>query len=269
MYSSLIPRLGQRFGTALSMLVALCAVLTTLSVLEARQLGQAVAAGTPAPASAPDAMASLRLAIRHLDQVRGLEALHLLAMSGAEKRSYEIALGGQRRAIEELIGPARIVAGDAADRQHGERVRAELAAYFALEDQLLALSQRALADQASAAGARELLGGTLQVLFERLRERLDAWWTHRETRGRDGVQADAAQATALAWLVGLLGATAFVLAALLRWTHGRSTPAAAVADAEPSRVQEVCDLVAAARGESTAWIGIAAGTDANASARTD
>lgn len=268
MKPSLLQRLGQRFGTALSMLVALCAVLVTLSALEAGELGQPLPSQPSAPS--PDSMASLRQAIRHLDQVRGLEALHLLALSPAEKRSYEIALAGQRRAIESLIGHSRAAAGDSPDRQHGERVRADLAAYFALEDQMLTLSQRALADQGSAAGARELLGGASQVLFERLRERLDAWWTHRELRGREGLLAEKAQATALAWAIALLGAAALVLAALLRWAYGRdATPVATVVDAEPSRVQEVRALIAAARGPAASGVGVAAGNDADASADSE
>lgn len=265
MKPSLIQRLGQRFGTALSMLVALCAVLLTLSALQASELGQSARQQPPVPPS--DSMAVLRQAIRHLDQIRGLEALHLLALSPAEKRSYEIALGGQRRAIESLIGHSRAAAGDAPDRQHGERVRADLAAYFALEDQMLALSQRALADQASAAGARELLGGASQVLFERLRERLDAWWTHRESRAREGLLAARAQATALAWAIALIGGAALVLAALLRWAYGRdATPVAGVTDAEPSRVQQVRALIAAARGPAAISVGVAAGNDADANA---
>ncbi len=250
MKPSLIRILGQRFGALLSTLVAVCAVLTTVSVLEARQIG----ASTPAaatPGSTSDTLGSLRQAARHLDQLRGLEALHLLATSAAEKRSYEIALGGQRRAIEALIGRSHAVTGDAADRQFGERVRADLAAYLVLQDQLLALSQRALNDAARGADARQLLGGGSQVLFERLRERLDAWWTHRESQGRDGTHAERAQVTILAWAVAVLGCVALVLAATLRWAHGRDTePVAAkgAAAAEPTRVEQVQALVDAVRG---------------------
>lgn len=248
--SSLLQSLGARFGAALSMLVVLCAVLTTVSVLQARQLAVPEASALPAPAAA-ESQVPLRQAMRHLDQLRGLEALHLLAASGAEKRSYEIVLGGERRALEGLVGQAPASAGDAADRHFASAVRADLAAYLALQEQLIALSQRALADAATAADARQLLGGASQVVFDRLRERLDAWWTHRESRSRDGLNALRAQAELLAWGVALIGALALALAALLRWSHGQDMHVEATTwpgEAQPQRVRQMQALVEAARG---------------------
>lgn len=262
MNPSLIHLLGQRFGALLSTLVAICAVLTTVSVLEAAQI-KALDPDSAASHATADSLGSLRQAVRHLDQLRGLEALHLLATSTAEKRSYEIALGGQRRAIEASIGRSRAVAGDATDRQFAERVRADLAAYFALQDQIVALSQRALADPARSADARQLLGGASQALFERLRDRLDAWSTHRESPGRESLQAERAQAAILAWAVAALGLVALGLAAMLRWAHGRDAVPVApkgTESAAPTRVQEIQAVVDAARGASTAGSEAAAAT---------
>jgi hypothetical protein len=255
--------LGRHVGAALSLLLALCAILTTVSVLQARQLGEPVAAARD-PVMA-DAVAPVRQTMRQLDQVRGLEALHLLVKADAEMRSLEAELAAQRRAIDALLAHCQALPSDATDLQFSTGVRADFAHYWTLQDRLLATSRRALSDRAAAAQAQQLLTGASQEAFDRLRDRLDRWWTHREAHARQAAQAQRAQAAQTLWFIALLGALALgVGLALLRSLRAAGNAGSELAPAAawkalppddepaaPSRVQEIQALIDAARADNT------------------
>lgn len=250
----------RRFGAALSLLLALCAVLTTVSVLQARQLGEPESTAAVAP-SRVDTLAPVRQALRRLDETRGLEALHLIVKSDAEKRTLDGELTSQRRAIDNLLAQTPPLAGDSADRQFCAAVRADAAAYWAVQELLLAQSRRMSADPFAAMSVQQLLGAS-QALFDRLRERLDAWWTHRESRERGTVQAQRAQAAKVLWGIALLGALALGAGIALAFklarkpeSEGIAVASAAVDDAAPAapgRVEAFQALVDAARQARTA-----------------
>ena len=245
----------RRFGAALSLLLALCTILTTVSVLQARQLGDPEVVVAIAPARV-DTLAPVRLALRRLDETRGLEALHLIVKSEAEKRTLEGELSAQRRAIDSLLAQTPPLAGDSADRQFSAAVRADAAAYWAVQDLLLAQSHLTDADPHAAASVRQLLGAS-QALFDRLRERLDAWWTHREARERDAGQTQRAQAAKVLWGIALLGALALAAGIALAFRLVRKAEAEGIAivpavfdDVElapPGRVEAFQALIDAAR----------------------
>ena len=241
----------RRFGAALALLLALGAVMTTVSVLGARQLGSSEegAAGRPAQI---DTLAPVRQTLRLLDEARGLEALHLVVPSPARKRALEADLAAQRREIDALLAQTPSLAGDTTDRQLGATVRADAAAYWAVQEQLLAQSRRSPDDPHAAESAQQLLGAS-QALFDRLRDHIDAWWTHREARAREAVQALRAQAAQSLWAIALLGLAALGagIALALRRSPPPASVAAAVADdaepASPGRVEQFQALIDAVR----------------------
>ncbi len=245
--------LGRRVGAAISVLLILCALLTIVSVLQANRLD---ATADDAGASAIDTVAPLRQMLRRIDQLRGLEALHLLVKSATEQRTLEAEIRAQRRAIDAALAQCRVARGDGIDLALEAAARADFAAYWGLQDRLLALSRRALTDPPAATEARQLFDRDSQAIVDRLRDHLDRWWSHRERRERDAVQAqraDAAQALRLVALLGLLAlAAGVVLARALRPTPAAGAAIAAVESeaATACRVSEVQALIDAARGRS-------------------
>ncbi len=247
-------QLRRRIGAAISLLLIVCAILTTVSVVQADRWG------TPWSGEATiaaDTVAPLRLMLRGLDQVRGLEALHLLVRTAAEQRALEAEIVVQRRAIDTALAQSRIAPGDGADRALGAAVQAGFAAYWEQQGRLIAASRRALTDPAAATEARRFFDRDSQATVDQLRDQLDRWWSHRETRERAVQQAQRADAARVMWLLALLGALALVAAAMLaRWL--RSWPDAAAAavmqaagreGAGASRVHEVQALIDAARDQ--------------------
>lgn len=241
---------GRPVGAAISVLLILCAILTALSALQATRLDAPDAGEAANPI---DTAAPMRQLLRRLDQVRGLEALHLLVRSSGEQRALESEIAAQRRAIDTALVQCRAAGGDGVDLALDAAVRAGFNAYWRLQDRLLAASRRALADPAAASQARQLFDRDSQAIIDRLRDQLDRWWSHRETRQREALQARSAGAAQVLWLVALLGTLALAIAALLaRWlrppAHAVATIAIAPA-ASATRVQEVQALIDAARGE--------------------
>jgi hypothetical protein len=204
--------LGRRVGAAISVLLILCAILTTVSVLQANRLESNDA---DAAASTIDTVAPLRQMLRRIDQVRGLEALHLLVKSAAEQRALEAEIRAQRRAIDAALAQSRVAAGDGVDLALEAAARADFAAYWGLQARLLSLSRRALADPAAATEARQLFDRDSQAIVERLRDQLDRWWSHRERREREALQAQRADAAQALRLVALLGLLALAAGAVL------------------------------------------------------
>lgn len=248
-------RTGRPFGAAISVLLIVCAILTAVSAWQANRLdapddGEAM--------DSTDIAAPMRQMLRRLDQVRGLEALHLLVGSSAEQRALESEIAAQRRAIAATLARCRTAADDGVDLALGAAVRAGFTAYWGLQDRLLAVSRRALADRAAAGEARQLFDRDAQAIVDRLRDQLDRWWSHRETRLREALQARSAGAARALWLVAFLGALTLAIGALLGWWWRKRPNAIAATAMAPagdqaataSRVQEVQALIDAVRSEA-------------------
>lgn len=239
-------------GLALALLLVLCTVLATVSVLQAHQLG---ADDDPdRTGEAIDTRAAMRRIVRRLDEMRGLEALHLVVKSDAEKRALESDLDAQRRAIDRLLAATPPLPGDPADRELRAAVRTDTAAYWAAQQQLLALSRQADVDTAGTAAVQQLLRAS-QTRSDRLHERLDAWWTHRETRARDEAAMQRSGVAQLLFAIALLGfaAAGAGFGRMRRAPAHRRAPRSDTA--APDRVaafQSLIDAARAPRGDSPA-----------------
>jgi hypothetical protein len=203
-----------------------------------------------------------------VDEQRGMAALHLTLRSAAERTALEGRLQASRQQVERrMAAHARRLQSDA-ERQHHAAVQASLAAFWAAQDELIALSGRAAQDPVVGQQARALLAGPAKQAFDRLRADIEAWWAETE---RSAVQAmaearaEAHLATVVVWaqamLVALALAVAWVLLRLPLRPLQPPPPPADVLDTGAARqhLQALIDAVATARrGEPGRAAGLSA-----------
>ena len=203
-----------------------------------------------------------------VDEQRGMVALLLTLQADAERAAVEGRLQASRRLVERRMAAyGRRLEGDT-ERQHLATVQASLAAFWAMQDELLDLSRRAAQDAAVAQQARALLSGPAQQAFERLRADLEAWWASTERAA--GEASAAAQAAAhltavLVWVQAIVVAMALAVAwVLLRLPLRPLQPPPPSADLQDNvaarqHLQALIDAVATARrGEPGRAAGLSA-----------
>lgn len=203
-----------------------------------------------------------------VDEQRGMAALHLTLRGDAERTALEGRLQASRQQVERrMAAHARRLQGDA-DHRHHAAVQGSLAAFWAAQDELLALSRRAVQDPAAAQQARALLTGPAQQAFERLRADIEAWWADAErAAGQSAADARAAAhlAAVVVWVQAMLVALALAVAwVLLRLPLRPLQPPPPLADvldsgAARQHLQALIDAVASARrGEPGRAAGLSA-----------
>ena len=195
-----------------------CAALTTVSVQQAR-LSAGLAATTQSDSLAADQAQPARLAMRLIEQSRGLEALHLLQRTEVRKHALDTQLRQNRRELDALLVRSAAQTSDPSATAVIALLRADAAEYAALQDQLLGLSRQALTEPAAAGRAQQVLTGPSHAVFERLHESLDRWWTLSESQARMqqlSKQLQHAQAAKGWWALALAAALAAMVALALR-----------------------------------------------------
>ena len=195
-----------------------CAALTTVSVQQAR-LSAGLAATPQSDSLAADQAQPARLAMRLIEQSRGLEALHLLQRTEVRKHALDTQLRQNRRELDALLVRSAAQTSDPSATAVIALLRADAAEYAALQDQLLGLSRQALTEPAAAGRAQQVLTGPSHAVFERLHESLDRWWTLSESQARMqqlSKQLQHAQAAKGWWALALAAALAAMVALALR-----------------------------------------------------
>jgi hypothetical protein len=213
-------RIGRRLGAACALLLGLLLAITALAMSQAgSQQRQAAALHDQVLPAAR----LVHLLGQHVEEARGLEALHLLITSDAELSALEAQLAAHRQAVAaRLRAYDQLVHGEA-DRRHRAAVQARLAAYWQAQDGVLAASRAAAASGALAPRlqARAQLTGPSQQAYAQLLQALDQWWAFNDQlAARSSAQASAAW-QAILWLLGALALAATLalpaLLALLAW----------------------------------------------------
>ena len=171
--------IGPRLGAVLALLLLLTGLGAALSSRQAQAQLQTLAL------LEQTALPSARLLhelIGHVDELRGLLALHLMLGGTAEATALEQQMQLRGQAIERRLagfGP-RLV--DVTERTHFEAVSASLTVFMAEQDKLLAIARRGTQDAATAAAARSQLTGPSQLAYQRLSADLAAWSAYVEQR---------------------------------------------------------------------------------------
>jgi hypothetical protein len=180
-----------------------------------------------------------------VDEARGLSALHLLRADAAEQRELERRLQAVRQRIERRLAASRQRLGDDTERGHFLRVNGRLAAYWSVQERLLAASRQAVDEPVAAAQARALLAGESQQAFQQLRAELDAWWAYTDRLAGLAQGQAVAQARLQLGLLGLQGLLALgALACVLVGRRATSTappqppPGGAAAFAPPAAASD-------------------------------
>lgn len=204
-------RHGQRFATALVLVLAVLGVLTGVSLSRAARLGQDLEHLEEVALPATRMVHDLALLA---DEARGLEALLLLLDDERERRDVEARLMQQRGRIAERLATQVARLHDSADRQLLADVNTALGAWWAVQDQVLGAARAAPGDAAEAGRARRLLAGESQAAYRRLIDTLERWWRHHDDLAQWSVKK--ARGEIALRLLPLLGGGLFVtLAALL------------------------------------------------------
>lgn len=174
-------RRSQRLLTALLGLLALVGVLTGVSLHRASQLDEALSRLDDSAWPSVRAVHGLALLV---DEARGMEALHLLLDSEAERREVETRLARQRSRIAERLAAQASRTSDAAERRHLAEVNGAAAAWWGVQDRVLAASRAAPADAVQAQRARTLMTGESQAAYRQLLDALEAWWQHHDQQAQ-------------------------------------------------------------------------------------
>lgn len=224
-------RHGQRFATALVLVLAVLGVLTGVSLGRLARLGDELERLDEVALPATRMVHDLALLA---DEARGLEALLLLLDDERERRDVEARLMQQRGRIAERLASQVARLRDASDRQLLAEVNTALGAWWTVQDQVLSAARAAPGDAAAATRARRLLAGDSQNAYRRLLDTLERWWRHHDDLAQWSVKkarADVAQR-----LQPVLGGLLFVTLAaagmvLAQRRRLRPVPAAAAAGA--------------------------------------
>ncbi|MDT7836814.1 MCP four helix bundle domain-containing protein [Aquabacterium sp. OR-4] len=221
-------RHGQRFATALVLVLAVLGVLTGVSLSRAARLGQELERLEQVALPAARMVHDLALLA---DEARGLEALLLLLDDERERRDVEARLMQQRGRIAERLASQVSRLHDASDRKLLADVNSALGSWWSVQDQVLGAARAAVGNASEAGRARRLLAGESQLAYRQLLDTLERWWRHHDDLAQWSVKK-ARQEIALR-LLPLLGGLLFAtLAALLLALAQRSrlaAPAAVVA----------------------------------------
>lgn len=254
-------RHGQRFATALVLVLAVLGVLTGVSLSRAARLGQDLERLEEVALPATRMVHDLALLA---DEARGLEALLLLLDDERERRDVEARLMQQRGRIAERLATQVARLRDSSDRQLLADVNTALGAWWAVQDQVLGAARAAPADAAEAGRARRLMAGESQAAYRRLLDTLERWWRHHDDLAQWSVKK--ARGEIALRLLPLLGGLLFVtLAALLLALAQRArlgAPAgagtaasgagAATATSADSAIDSTTDTAAASAAADTA-----------------
>jgi uncharacterized membrane-anchored protein YhcB (DUF1043 family) len=200
--------------------------------------------------------------LRQVDEQRGSMALHLLRSHDAEAADLEARMQTQRQQLEQAMAAyAQRALGDA-ERRHTAALQAAMATFWSHQDQLIVLSRRGQRDPLAARQARELLSGDALQAYRNLRLALEFWVSTAETQLRKAEHHAQTVAQRARWLIATTAALGLGLAACAALWLGRRAGMAGLAakplvdveviPASPGRVDEVRQLVAAARAGSLA-----------------
>lgn len=170
-------RHGQRFATALVLVLAVLGVLTGVSLSRVARLGDDLERLEEVALPATRMVHDLALLA---DEARGMEALLLLLDDERERRDVEARLMQQRGRIAERLASQVARLHDASDRQLLAEVNTALGAWWTVQDQVLSAARAAPGDAAAAARARRLLAGDSQNAYRQLLDTLERWWRHHD-----------------------------------------------------------------------------------------
>ena len=204
--------IGPRLAGALALLLLLMGLGTALSSRQSEAQLQTLAL------LEQTALPSARLLHElsgHVDELRGLLALHLMLGGTAEATALAQQMQLRRQAIELRLAAfvSRLV--DTTERAHFESVSASLAVFLAEQDQLLAITRRGTQDVAIAADARAQLTGPSQRASPRLSADLAAWSAYVEQRTDQASRQARMLGAGLPLQLALLAAAMLAVAALL------------------------------------------------------
>ena len=194
-------RVGQRLGGAFALVLALLVLITAGSVWQARQQLQSMAEFDD---HTLPAVKLVHLFSQRVDNVRGLEALHVLLDNDSEARALAQQVARERQQANQQLAAYEKWITDATDRRNYDTVKTSLVAYWAAQDVLFDIARTIPGDPTAAERARQQLNGGSQQAFKTLTLAIDAWWTYNEKRSADqATQVRHDARTALAWLSGL------------------------------------------------------------------
>jgi hypothetical protein len=198
-------RHGQRFATALVLVLAVLGVLTGVSLSRVARLGDDLERLEEVALPATRMVHDLALLA---DEARGLEALLLLLDDERERRDVEARLMQQRGRIAERLASQVARLRDPSDRRLLAEVNTALGTWWTVQDQVLSAARAGAADAGAAGRARKLLAGDSQNAYRQLLDTLERWWRHHDDLAQWSVKK--ARAEIAQRLQPLLGGLLFV-----------------------------------------------------------
>jgi methyl-accepting chemotaxis protein len=241
------PRPGQPWLTALALLLGLLAALAALALSRHGDQDERLAELHDRTLPAVRVMHQLA---QQVEQVRGLEALHLLLTSPAELTAVETQIAAHRAVVADQLAAFDRLVVDDTDRRHLGAVRSSLGAFWQAQDGVLVASRQAVAADGGGAlrlQARERLTGPSQQAYSQVVAALATWSAYREQRAAERAsQAAAAQAWLRRALVALtLGLALLAVGAVAAWLRARRTLAADVSAApSPAAITPTAAMLA-------------------------
>jgi methyl-accepting chemotaxis protein len=199
------PRLGWGFGTVLLLLCAMAAV----ALMQLAELGGISRhyASNLVPSFESEHKISMALGA-----MRRFESQHIMVDTAAEMDDMERRIAEQHQLLAQALDHyEKTLLSNEQDRADVAAMRAAVAAYYAVWEQIRPLSRRSAEDPSAQEQAQKLLFGPSRDAYARADEVLQQWWSHNSKLADDQeVKAEASERQARWMLLGF-GALALLL----------------------------------------------------------
>ncbi|MBA4216196.1 MAG: methyl-accepting chemotaxis protein [Methylibium sp.] len=211
-------RVGTRLALGFGMLLALLIAMAVIGGLQTRTINN-YARFYP-----ENILPSLRV-LYQLDQAlsdsRRYESQLSLA-DDAGRKDLLARLDKARNAANEQLRAYEPLIADAQDRALWTKAKEQTAAYFALQDKVLAASQAAAADPSKLPEVAAIIFGEGRTAFSAMRETTAKWWDYNDKLAADTTAAASRSYDRVILVFVLVGIAALALGLLAAWTTTRS-----------------------------------------------
>jgi methyl-accepting chemotaxis protein len=199
------PRLGWGFGTVLLLLCAMAGV----ALMQLAELGgiSRYYASNLVPSFESEHKISMALGA-----MRRFESQHIMVDTAAEMDDMERRIAEQHQLLAQALDHyEKTLLSNEQDRADVAAMRAAVAAYYAVWEQIRPLSRRSPEDPSAQEQAQKLLFGPSREAYAHADEVLQQWWSHNSKLADDQeVKAEASEHQARWMLLGF-GALALLL----------------------------------------------------------
>ncbi|RTL19588.1 MAG: HAMP domain-containing protein [Burkholderiales bacterium] len=211
-------RVGTRLALGFGMLLALLIAMAVIGGMQTRTINN-YARFYP-----ENILPSLRV-LHRLDQAvsdsRRFES-QLNMTDNAGRKDLLERLDKARSAAKEQLKAYESLIADAQDGAFLTKAKEQTAAYFALQDKVLAASQAAAQDPSKLAEVGAIMFGESRATFNALRDTLSKWWDYNDKLAADTTESASRAYERVLMVFVLVAIAALALGLLAAWTTTRS-----------------------------------------------